>query len=124
MTLIIKFKVRSLNTSVEGIHLSLAAAPELQMLPAEVSEVKNDVAKFGARLTELEAKVKDKEVQMRSSEDQVKQVSEDSISLERELEFVLVLSAAVHSLIALPPLFCLFSVGGTVPTDAPKGVSA
>jgi len=49
--------IKSFNASLESISQSLRAAPELKDLPREVDEVKNDVAKFGSRLAELESKV-------------------------------------------------------------------
>ena len=51
------FQVQSINGTLSEVQSSLKAAPELKTLPQEVDDIKNDLAKFGSKLTELEEAV-------------------------------------------------------------------
>jgi hypothetical protein len=42
---------------LQSVAKSLKAAPELKNVPNDVEELKNQFAKFGSRLTELESKI-------------------------------------------------------------------
>ena len=42
---------------MSSVAKSLKAAPELKSIPGEVDSLKNKVAEFGSRLTEVESKI-------------------------------------------------------------------
>lgn len=48
---------KNLSQIVSSVSNSLKAAPELKTIPQEVDALKNNVAQFGSRLTEVETKI-------------------------------------------------------------------
>ena len=55
--LVFTLQLRQLNTSVKSLLTSMENAPYMKSLPGDVKEVQQDVAKFGSRMTEMEAQL-------------------------------------------------------------------
>ena len=49
--------MNSLNSSVTSVLTSLANAPQLQSVPADISDLKREFGQFGSRLTDVETQV-------------------------------------------------------------------
>ena len=77
----------SLNESLEVVRESLKAAPELKTLPDEVQEVKEDVAKFGVRITEMEKRLSESSLIVREEavEKTANELKSDLKSLETQV---------------------------------------
>ena len=79
------FQLHQINASVEALLKSLADAPHLKSIPEDVKEVKENVAKFGSKMTELESQL----TGLQASVGQIKTEVQKNSKVRRKFHIIL-----------------------------------
>ena len=72
------FQMNSLNSSVTSVLTSLANAPQLQSVPADISDLKKEFGQFGSRLTDVETQVNSASDKLKNMHKEIKNLPDNS----------------------------------------------
>jgi len=78
-------QLHQINTSVEALLKSLADAPHLKSIPEDVKDVKENVAKFGSKMTELESQLTGLQASVGQIKTEVQKNSKDNKIVEQQV---------------------------------------